>query len=283
MHKRWSLRQLQVLPALLPSRRASRRILTPWTKVSAPPSEPSLHTAGPLPLQPGALHSARCWRFTSARCCAPSERHVRVGMPDCSPHFQCANCLRPLRCSPGLSHLTQVSPVLPTPAASLACLRSGARLHQGRFFGAWSFRVGSSLSAIEHQVSVYAALSLGPFAQLWTGMCHLRSGPFGSRHEILRGLPNQTRGQGCVHSHRSRQLTFGLPALVYRVGIAGTLNLQAGATGFRRSSTCILTTPTWVDGANALDDGADRGIQPAKPSALRSDTEAQLWRTLQRR
>ena len=125
MHVNWSLRQLLAPPALLPDRRDSRRILTLWTKVPVPPLEPSLHTAGPLPLQPGTLHSARCWRFTSARCCAPSERHVRVGMPDCGPRFQCANCLHPLRCSPDLLYLTQVSPMLLTPAASLACIRSG--------------------------------------------------------------------------------------------------------------------------------------------------------------
>ena len=196
----------------------------------------SLLTRLPPPVpQSGTLHSARCWRSTSARCCASSERHVRVGVPECSPHFQCANRLHSPNCLPGLSHVTQVSALLLTPAASLACHHSGAFLHRGRFFGNWSFWIGSYLPTTQHQVSACATLSLGPFAKLWPGMHHLRSGPFGSRNEILQSLSEQTRGQGCVPSIRSQQLTSGSPARVFRLGTVGTLSLQTSVDRFRSS------------------------------------------------
>ena len=70
----------------------------------------------------GALHSARCWRFTSARCCAPSETHVRIGLTGIHPHLQCAASSPLTHPHLGLWSCKQVLPLSPSVAASWACL-----------------------------------------------------------------------------------------------------------------------------------------------------------------
>ena len=244
-HERWLLQQLQAPPALLPGRRASRRILTPWTKVPAPLSEASLITAGQPPLQPGTLHSARCWRFTSVRCCAPSERHVRVGMRGCGPHFPCASCLRPPCCSPCSVCLTQVPPLLLAPAASLACHYPGALVHRDGITGTRSFWEQSHSHPIGYRVIACSALSLGSLTAPWPGMYNLCSGLFGSRNELLQGMPDQVGSQAHVHSNSSQMTAFGLQALV-------TLNPWTAPGDFRLSRVWVVGFPRLQVQVNGL-------------------------------
>ena len=99
-----------------------RWLLECTTEVPLFQDRPSLtsdrHTSSPS----GALHPARCWRFTSARCCAPSERRAHVGLQWRGLSFQCATSLSLSRHNPPPQPCTQVLPPSPHAAASWAYL-----------------------------------------------------------------------------------------------------------------------------------------------------------------
>ena len=105
LHGSWQpphLRALRMTDSVLP-RRNSSSIYTRWTedavlrwqsmqctKALVSQDSASLTSGHPLPSQAGTLHSARCWRSTSARSCAQSGLSTLGGQPRPSTSFKCA-------------------------------------------------------------------------------------------------------------------------------------------------------------------------------------------------
>ena len=97
------------------------RLLTWWT-VAPVFQDQDLRRLISLSSPPrGPLQSARCWRFASARCCAPSERHVHAGPTWNRLHSLCATRLPLSQQHPRPQPYAQVLPLPPHVAASWAC------------------------------------------------------------------------------------------------------------------------------------------------------------------
>ena len=99
-----------------------QQLLGQWTDVRAsqdptktmPSCSPSLTT--------GSLQSARCWRLSSARCCALSVLSALPGLSHPVSAFQCAPHISPRTYYPCPMPWTQVLPSLPTAGAGSASL-----------------------------------------------------------------------------------------------------------------------------------------------------------------
>ena len=218
----------------------------PQTKVLASQDCLSTSSLPGAPPPPGALQPARCWRSASARCCASSERHVRVGPHWYHLHLLSASHSHLPRCSTYLPSTTQVPPLLLTPVLGLACHGSGASLHGDGITRIKSFREGSQ--SVGSRGSACSALSVRSHTAFEPAVQHQCSSQFGSRDELLHRASDQASCQLSVHIH-IRGISPPLTALGFRAPTSAHEWIPSG--DFRLPRVGVVGVPslwTYADG-----------------------------------